>query len=128
MTLLWRVPVLNTRWVNVETGPKFLSQKLVGPAEVAKFRVLSHRDFHPVTYAGRKALLQYNCYNKSCQDRFPSAYGIHLLSQEDTWWNHIANSTTLPADHPGIARLTQLLRDVRLHNARVSVSMSQSQY
>ena len=39
-----------------------------------------------------------------------------------------AYSTTLPADHPGIARLTQLLRDVRLHNARVSVSMSQSQY
>jgi len=125
MTLLWLTPVLNTRWVNVETGPAFLGQKLTGP-DLNKFRVLPTRYFHPIHYSDRKLFLVHGCYEESCKHLYPGSYGMHLLAQKDTWYTHTQSPNQPAAAAAAVAsgkkskdatkRLTELLAAVARHN------------
>jgi hypothetical protein len=128
MTLLWLTPVLNTRWVNMETGPTFLGQKLTGP-DLNKFRVLPTKFFHPIHYSDRKLFLEHGCYEKSCKHLYPESYGMHLLAQKDTWFTHMQSPNQPTARVATVAagkkskdtkRLTELLAAVASHNQAAS--------
>jgi hypothetical protein len=128
MTLLWLTPVLNTRWVNMETGPAFLGQKLTGP-DLNKFRVLPTKFFHPIHFSDRKLFLEHGCYEKSCKHLYPESYGMHLLAQKDTWFTHTQSPNQPTARVATVAvrkkykdakRLTELLAAVARHNQAAS--------
>ena len=127
--LLWLTPMLNTRWVNMETGPAFLGQKLTGP-DLNKFRVLPTKFFHPIHYSDRKLFLEHGCYEKSCKHLYPGSYGMHLLAQKDTWYTHTQSPNQPAAAAAAVAsgkkskdakRLTELLAAVATHNQAASI-------
>ena len=113
---------LNRQWINQDTGPFFL-RTMLDDADLPYLRKIPTRIMFPVKFSGKKKLVAWGCYQKSCSARFPAdTVGVHLWSQEGAGWSaaHKRDDLgSLQKQQGGCPRLEHVQARILEHNAQV---------